>query len=174
MTMALSTPARRFLAVGLLLIAAALLWKALVAPLLKANHDATSTIERLQPLLERSRAAVRNIGRLEAAVRQLEERRRSTGGFLQGNESIAAAQLQSRLKRAVEAVGGGLSSMQVLPPREETRFRRVTVRGQATLDLAGLQKVVYDLEASVPFLFVDDIEVRRRADVRPGTDDPLL
>jgi general secretion pathway protein M len=177
MSLQLSPAVSRILAVGLLLAALALLWGLVGAPLLNAHADAERTIERLQPLLERSRTVERDITVLQAEVRQAKERRNSPGGFLDGpNESIAGAQLQTRLKLAVERASGDLRSSQVLPGRDDGVFRRVTVRGQVLMNLASLQRVVYDLEASLPYLFLDNIDVQQGGDSRGNKqpDDPVL
>ncbi len=54
--------------------------------------------------------------------------------------------------------------MQPLPSRLDGGFRRITVRGQATLKIAGLQQAVYDLETTSPLLFLDNVEVTAHPD----------
>ena len=174
----LSPPLRRFLAIALLFAAASLFWSVLISPVLDDYSEAQSTIERLAAALEKSRASERDVAGLEAELARLKERQKSVGGVLQdGNESIAAAQLQNRLKTVVDSVKGDLRSTQVLPSREEGNFRRITVRGQISLDLAALQRVVYELEAASPYLFLDNVEIRTRSALRRRDrvkDDPLL
>jgi general secretion pathway protein M len=146
-------------------------------PLVGANKEAKNTIEHLQPLLDRSHAIEFEMASLQSEVKQAKERRISSGGFLKGpNESIAAAQLQNQLKITVEGSNGELKSSQVLPAHEDGEFRRITVRGQALMSLAALQHVVYDLEASVPYLFLENIEIAERNDHTKKliSDDPLL
>lgn len=177
MSFELSPAVSRFLAIGLLVATLAILWLLVGAPLLAAQEAAENTIERLRPLLERSRAVEHDIALLQAEVKQAKERRKSPAGLLDGpNESIAAATLQNRLKLAIEGANGNLRSIQVLPTRDERGFRRVTVQGQVLMNLAAVQHVVYNLEASLPYLFLDNIEIQQRADYRAGkpTDDPTL
>jgi general secretion pathway protein M len=175
----LSPTMRRVLALGLLLVAAALLWSVVAIPLLDAHREALSTIERLRPVIARGRTQVSEIAALQAELTRLKQRRNAAGGLLDGtNESIAAAQLQDRLKSAVDQVSGDLRSTQVLPVRDDAGFRRVSVRAELALNLAALQRIVYDLEASVPYLFVDNIDaIIRRPDPHQGgqgADDPVL
>jgi general secretion pathway protein M len=178
MTTELSPAMRRFLAVGLLLVLVALVWSLVAAPLLDARSEAQRTIDRLQPLLERGRAAVSGTAALQAELTQLKERRNSAGGLLDGsNESIAAVQLQERLKSAVDHVNGDMRSTQVLPARDDGGFRRMTVRAQLSMNLAALQHVIYELEASLPYLFLDNVEITEHSAnrrVKQADDDPLL
>jgi len=171
----LSPAIRRFVAVGLLLVLAALVWSVIAAPLLAARSEAVSTIERLRPVLERGRTATGDIAVLQNELKRLKEHRNSAGGLLAGtNEPIAAAQLQDRLKSAVDRVNGDLRSTQVLPARDDSGFRRVTVRAQLSINLAAFQHVVYELEAAPPYLFLDEVEVAQRPGNRQATDDPML
>jgi general secretion pathway protein M len=173
----LSPPMRRFAAIGLLLVVLALAWSILAAPLLAAHGDALGTIERLRPVIERGRASVHDTAALRIELQRLKQRPHATGGLLAGtNEPIAAAQLQERLKTAVDHVSGDLRSTQVLQARDDGAFRRVTVKAQLSVDLPALQHVVYELEAAMPYLFLDDVEIAQRPAARgsqPG-DDPLL
>jgi putative component of toxin-antitoxin plasmid stabilization module len=163
----LSPATRRVAALGLLLVVAALLWSLIGAPMLDAQRQARSTIERLQPLLQRAGTIESDITALEAEINQIKEHVGSPNGFLDGvNESIAAAELQSRLKRVVEGASGDLRSVQVLPAQDDDGYRRVTVRGQILISLAALQRVLYDLEASQPYLFLDNVAIADRPDNR--------
>jgi hypothetical protein len=168
----------RILALGLLFVAPALLWSLIGVPILDAQREARSTIERLQPLLARAGTIKRDITALEAEIKQTKEQVSSPNGFLESaNESIAAAELQNRLKRAVEGANGDLRSVQVLPGQDNDGFRRVTVRGQILVSLAALQHVLYDLEGSEPYLFLDNIEIAERPDNHGSNaeaDDPVL
>ena len=98
-------------------------------------------------------------------------------GFLQGaNESLAAADVQNRIKTLAEASKGELKSTQILPPQDEGKFRRIAVRAQMTLKLAAVQRVFHGLEASSPLLFLDNVNVRARSDRwrEEPADDPIL
>jgi len=177
MTLDLSPSMRRFAAIGLLFVVLALVWSIVAAPLLEVRGTALSTIERLRPVIERGRAAVHDSAALQTELKGLKQRPRSAGGLLAGtNEPIAAAQLQDRLKTTIDHVGGDLRSTQVLQPRDDGAFRRVTVKAQLSVDLPALQQVIYDLEAAMPYLFLDNVEISQRPAARgsPASDDPLL
>lgn len=178
MTIELSPPVRRLAAIGLLLAALLLVWSMVVAPLLAAYTAALDTVDSMKPVLEHRRMAVRDITVLSAELKQLKSRGGSAAGLLDAtNESIAAAQLQERLKSIVDRVSGDLKSTQVLRARDDGGFRRLTVRAGITVNIAGLQRVFYELETSIPYLFLDNIEVVRRTDGRGDkqtSEDPAL
>lgn len=74
--------------------------------------------------------------------------------------TLAAAALQQRVERAVARVGGALQSDEVAldGPGEKDGLIRVT----ANLELAqpGLQPLLYDLEAGMPYVFVEALDVQ--------------
>jgi general secretion pathway protein M len=178
MKASLSPPLRRLLAVALLIAVASLIWSALISPVATDYTEAQATIERMQSALDRKPAAEREIALLRTELADLKRRQLSDAGFIEGaNESIAAAQLQSRVKTAVDSVKGELRSTQSLPARDDGKYRRITVRGQVLLTTAGLQRVLYDLENAWPYLFLDNVEIKaqpfaRDRDVAP--QDPTL
>ena len=80
----------------------------------------------------------------------------------QSAPSLAAAELQQRVKSVVEAVGGTLRSTQALPPTEEGGAVKVTVSAAMTGDTESLRKILYELESQTPLLFVDNLDVSAR------------
>jgi hypothetical protein len=84
--------------------------------------------------------------------------------------------LQERLKSLVLREGGQFKSAQIMPVKGVDKARRLTVRGQMVLDLPALLHVIYDLEASTPFLFVDNLDVRAITNTQKAgsTDGSLL
>jgi general secretion pathway protein M len=161
MRASLSPRLRRLLAVALLVATAALLWSAVVSPLLTDYADAQATIEHMRSALDRGAAAKYEIGSLRAELADLKKRQLSDAGFIDGaTESIAAAQLQNRVKTAVDSAKGELRSTQVLPARDDGKYRRITVRGQVLVTTAGLLRVLHDLESAWPYLFLDNVEIK--------------
>lgn len=152
---------QRALALAILaaLVAAAI--GLVVVPVLAAYSDARASIERQHDILEHARAAGLDPDALRAELARLKQRPRSPVGLIESaNESLAAAALQERLKSTIAAAHGELRSTQTLPSHLEGQYRRVAVRGQTTVKLAGLQRVLYDLESATPLLFLDNVEVR--------------
>lgn len=159
-----SLPIRRALAIAILLALVSVVLSGIIQPLLDDYREAKASVDRLEAAVQRSHVSDRDVARVQAELAVLKKRQASAGGFLQGtNESIAAAQLQDRLKTSVEGAKGELRSTQSLPSRDDGNFRRVTVRAQISLSLAALQRAFYDLESSSPFLFLDNVIIRARS-----------
>lgn len=110
--------------------------------------------------LERMAASREPIQRLIAGIQQ--DRDTAAQYLPQSAPSLAAAELQQRVKAVVETVGGTLRSTQALPPTEEGNAVRVTVSAALTGDTESLQKILYVLESQTPLLFVDNLDVTAR------------
>jgi type II secretion system (T2SS) protein M len=146
-------------------------------PLKEKYEVARSNSERLAAALARSERSGEDIAALEAELAKLKERRPDAGEFLQStNEALAAAELQNRIKSAVEGAQGELRSTQILAVREEGPFRQAAVRGQIVVKLKALQRIFYQFESASPLLFLDNVEIRARGAQRNRGvgDDPLL
>jgi general secretion pathway protein M len=161
-TVHLSPTLRRVLALALL-GALLLLGASAVAWVVNEYGATQAAAQQLETAIERRQQAERKVGELQAELAALKQHQASAVGFMQSStESLAAAELQSRIKSSVEAAHGELKSTQILPGREDGGFRRAAIRGQITVDLDQLQRVFYQLESSTPFLFLDNVEIRAR------------
>lgn len=106
-----------------------------------------------RPALEKKLEAVRALG--------------SRKYFLKaGAASLSAAEIQDKVRQLVEGSGGRIISVQPAAPRDEGRFRQVTVTIQANANIMALRKILLQLETSEPYVFVDTLVVR--AQVPPG------
>lgn len=134
---------------------------------LKHQHYNARIAEQRQQLEDfKTRAAQR-----EHLREQLEEVRRYQANndyFLsEGKFSLAAAELQSRIKGLVSSNSSQVNECQVVSvqnirPRGEERFQRVTVKARLRCDLDSLREVVYQLENGTPLLFLDDVNIYER------------
>jgi general secretion pathway protein M len=79
--------------------------------------------------------------------------------FLEGpSETVAGAALLERVATAVRQVGGNLVSTQV-DLRAGSKPGYIAVTASCDVEQPDLQKLLFDLEAGMPFLFVDELEV---------------
>jgi general secretion pathway protein M len=177
MTPVLTPRSSRALALGILAALLLLAFFGFVSPLIDAYRQASSSVEQYRAALEHTRHAGNDLAGLRAELARLKEHQASAVGFMQSsNPSLAAAELQNRIKSSVEAARGELRSTQILPARDDGTFRRISIRGQIAVNTAALQRVFYDLESASPFLFLDNVEIRARP-ARRATgpeDDPVL
>ena len=86
--------------------------------------------------------------------------------FLEGaTVTIAGAALLQRVAGAVTKVGGNVLSSQVDLQGSQSQSSQpkagfISVIASCEIDQVGLQPLLYDLEAAMPFLFVDQLTVQ--------------
>ncbi|MCP3384072.1 MULTISPECIES: type II secretion system protein GspM [unclassified Bradyrhizobium] len=81
--------------------------------------------------------------------------------FLEGNSaSLAGAALLQRLAAATKRVSGNTLSSQVdlLGPKSKSGF--ITATSSLEIDPVQLQPLLYDLEAGMPLLFIDELVIQ--------------
>jgi general secretion pathway protein M len=80
--------------------------------------------------------------------------------FLEGpTVTVAGATLLQRVATAIGNVGGTIQSSQVDVSGAQAKDGLVGLVVSCEMDQPSLQKLLYDLEAGMPFLFVDQLDV---------------
>jgi len=160
----LSQTQRRILAVGLLLLAIAVIVRVLVVPIWAAYLNNRDTIAQLEDNIARYLRLSTRVQGLRVAAQELDESGDLDRYVLaQNSEPLAAAALQERVKSVVTSSGGTLTSTQVLPAASEPGFKRIIVNVRMAVSMAALQQVLYELETGLPYLLVDDLVILSRA-----------
>jgi general secretion pathway protein M len=78
--------------------------------------------------------------------------------FLEGQTvTIAGAALLQRVASAVTQIGGSVLSSQVELQGTQSKDGFVNLIASCEIDHASLQPLLYDLEAGMPFLFIDQL-----------------
>lgn len=156
----LSPPMSRIAAVGLLLILIAAVYSVLIAPVWGTWAANQERIAEQRELLQRYQRLASDAKDLSQRLSALKKQPVSGEGYLQGdNETLVAAQLQSRIRNVVQTSGGKLTSTQVLAGVDESGFRRIGVRVTMTAEITDLQKVLHSLESARPYLFLDNVDI---------------
>ncbi|MCU0838019.1 MAG: type II secretion system protein GspM [Rhodospirillales bacterium] len=167
MTTTLSPPARRVLALGILVIVVALPYWLIVRPVLDRFAAVDTEIAEQQDMLQRYGSIAGRLGTLESRLAAIKRDGGSADDYLVGNsEAIVAAELQNRLKTVIAGADGKLASTQVLATTEEAGFRQITIRVRLNAGIEGLRRVLYELEAGRPLMFIDNLDVSSRQDRR--------
>ena len=81
--------------------------------------------------------------------------------------ALASADLQTRIKEAVNQAGGELISTQVIPEHKEEQFTRVAVKLRMTGSTQVLRDVLHSFESGHPILFVENLNIRPIRNVQP-------
>ncbi len=129
-----------------------------------ARYDFYRTrLEQQQERLEQLQRMAASREPLQQSIAKIKQDRGVTTQYLpQSTPSVAAADLQQRIKGIVEAAGETLRSTQVLPTVEEGNLVKVTVSVSLNGDTQSLMKILYNLESLTPLLFVDNLEATGR------------
>jgi general secretion pathway protein M len=94
--------------------------------------------------------------------------------FLEGaTVTVAGAALLQRVVGAVARHGGSVLSSQLDLQGTRAKDGFLSVIANCDLDQPALQEIVYDLEAGMPFLFVDQLAVQAQT-ASPGTSSGKL
>jgi general secretion pathway protein M len=160
-------PEKRRKAALAFLVAALLVAGAIVAlPLWLAHRHYDEALEDMGRRLERYERMMAARPMLEEkleAVRAMNSKR----FFLKASAaSLSAAEVQERVRQLVEGGGGRLISVQVGQPRDEGRFRQVSVTVQFNANIMALRRILLTAETAEPYMFVDALTVRSQ--VPPG------
>ena len=84
--------------------------------------------------------------------------------FVEGSSlSVAGAALLQRVAGAITRVGGQVMSSQVDLQGPQSKAGFITVTASCEIKPAALQPLLYDVEAGMPFLFVDQLVVQAPA-----------
>jgi general secretion pathway protein M len=85
----------------------------------------------------------------------------SGSAFLEGaTVTIAGAALIQRVAGAVTKFGGNVLSTQVELKGTRSKAGFLSILASCEIDQVGLQQLLYDLEAGMPFLFIDQLIVQ--------------
>ncbi len=160
----------RVAAVSLLLLLIALVGVLLIGPLWERYASNRDLIADLEDKVVRFESVATRQAELERQFSTLERTSNLGELTLQADSAtLAAADLQERVKAAVQAAGGSLTSTQVLEPEKVSSFERVSVNVRMTGSTPAVQKSLYALETGSPVLMIDDLlVVTRRTTVRLG------
>jgi general secretion pathway protein M len=86
---------------------------------------------------------------------------RAESSFLEGpTVTVAGAALLQRIGGAVTRAGGDVLSSQVDLQRADTKDGWIGLTVSCDIEQASLQKLLYDVEAGMPFLFIDQLVVQ--------------
>jgi general secretion pathway protein M len=84
--------------------------------------------------------------------------------FLEGpTVTVAGAALLERVAGAIARVGGNVLSSQIDLQGDQSKAGFVTATASCEIEPVSLQPLLYDLEAGMPFLFVDQLVVQAPA-----------
>src|SRR5258708_3841342 len=124
-----------------------------IAVIFGQRAEVASSAAMLEQLEGRGPAAVRGEGTDVSMP--------SGSPFLEGaTVTIAGAALIQRVAGAVTKFGGNVLSTQVELKGTQSKAGFISLLASCEIEQVGLQQLLYDLEAGMPFLFIDQLVVQ--------------
>ena len=150
----------RWLAAGLLLVAAALALGVLLSPVLLLHKHYDDAIASLTDLLDRYRRVAAQAPEYRTALDAMREKDGRRFFLKNAAPNLAGAELQEIVRAAIEGNGGRITTSQNPAPKGEGRFKQITVNMQFFANTPNLQKILHALETQKPYLLIENITLR--------------
>jgi hypothetical protein len=173
MTRHLSPPFQRALAAAILVAIVAVIYGAVVQPLIDTYAADRAAIAQRRDLLLRYQRAAAELPPRQRELATLKQEQGKAEGFLEGaSDTLIAAQIQNRVKALANTAKTELKSSQVLPAALDGKLKRIAIRDQISAGTAGLLTIFHDLEAQSPSLFLDNVTLQARPLTLRDRNDP--
>ena len=161
----LSGQARKIVAIILLVASIGALFAVVVLPIMTLYQSRALELAERHEQAQQFRAVGMRKDMLGVALSDRQTQLESTEFLLQEPKSpLATAALQRRVDAIVERAGGTVSSTRVLPDTEHGEFTEVGITVRFASPTVALQRILYGLESSVPWVMLDKITIRSRGD----------
>ncbi|MCK5356237.1 MAG: hypothetical protein KAJ63_14050 [Methyloprofundus sp.] len=151
---------QRWLAIGLLLTTIMSIALLIFMPW---YNSLTKTLEDIDEQIFRDKRYQRVIASREEVLTEIEQGRieiNSLGYFsAQTKPSLAAAELQKRLKEMVQNADGEISSTQVLPNKDADGLLRITVKVKLTGDMEMLRNLLFEIDVEKPLMMIENLTI---------------
>jgi general secretion pathway protein M len=157
----------RWLAIGLLVAVVLLICLAVLLPTvgkwMELNEEKLTLARQLKQyerILAGKDAVVEGMDNIKKEI--LEQ------GYFNSQQtvSLASAELQEFIKKAIVDAGGQLSSTQALPVINKDKFSLVTVSVRMTGNIEVLRGVLHRLETSTPLIIINELDIRPMRNIR--------
>lgn len=161
----------RPLAIGLLVIALVLVYFIFFHWFVARHLEMAGQVSQLEESAARFKAAVERRQPLERRLEELRAERLDSALFLPSTSANQAAAALSRLLRnlidqeAEDAELCTIASVQNQPDRDPERFEQVTVNVRMNCPLPDFARILYELENSIPLVFVDNLNIQQTQSV---------
>jgi len=175
---ALSKNQSRTLAIGLLILILTIGVLLLFIPINMLHRHYDQSLDSLADYLGRYRHVIATHAEVQSALDQVKQKNGRQHFLRNTGVALAASEIQETAKNLIEANGGKLVSMQVVPFKDDGGYRRVTVNIQFISNLPTLRKILYAVETVQPYLLLDNVSIRSQANAlnkgAPVTEPELI
>ncbi|MEP6997208.1 MAG: type II secretion system protein GspM [Betaproteobacteria bacterium] len=160
LAMPASPRSNRALAVLLLFVAVVLALALLIAPVLLLHHHYDVAIDGMRDHRDRYRRVAAQAPETKKALDTLRAKNGRRFFLKNTAPNLAGAELQDIVRAAIENNGGRITTVQIVAPKEDGRFRQIGVNVQLFATTPNLQKILYAIETQQPYLVIDALTIR--------------
>jgi general secretion pathway protein M len=151
---------QRALAVALFVVAIAVALSVLLLPVILLHKHYDDAIAELTDRLSRYRRVAAQAPEYRKALDAIREKDGRRFFLKNTAPNLAGAELQELVRAAIEGNAGRITTSQNQAPRDEGRFKQITVTVQFFASTPALQKILFALEARPPYLAVENMTLR--------------
>jgi len=163
----------RILAVGLLVLAAILIWFGLAAPLMDFYQAQAAKLAERAALAQRMAGLAAELPDLRTRAATMPTSN-DTATFEGATDALAGATLQSQLQSLAGTVGATLSSLETLTAEQSGPYRRIGVKLSIGAPLPVLVQLLAQIEQARPPMLIDDLQIHGSPIVLPGAQASAL
>jgi hypothetical protein len=165
----------QILALGVTLLALALVWLTVAMPLLQWHGDRAEALVQRAALLQRMEYLVAMRPGLQQQAAAAAASGAGEATLLEGDsDSTASAAMQETLQALFLQTGIQLNSVETLPGDAVDTYRRIRLRVTFNASWPVLMALLKDIEFATPALLIDELQVEpalHRISTAPGTFD---
>jgi len=151
---------QRWLAIGLLLGIIVSLGLLIFMPW---YNSLSKTLDDIDDQVFRDKRYQRVIASREEVLIEVEQGRKEINalGYFSAHTkpSLAAAELQKRIKEMVQHADGEISSTQVLPNKDKDGLLRITVKVKLTGDMEMLRNLLFEIDVEKPLMMIENLTI---------------
>lgn len=153
---------QRWLAVGLLAGVLLIAGSILLVPFLNTILEYNGTIENLEFRLNRYSERIVDKDKMQRQVTELRKQLRNAGFFSsQETAALAIAEMQKKIKQAVQEAGGQMTSTQALPQQEFEGLTKIVVKVRLSGSVEAIRNILYAIETAKPYMVVEKIDINQ-------------
>jgi len=160
LAIAASPRSSRALAVLLLVAAVVLALALLIVPVFLLHRHYDVAIDGMRDHLDRYRRIAAQAPETKKALDSLRAKNGRRFFLKNTAPNLAGAELQDIVRAAIENNGGRITTVQIIAPKEDGRFRQIGVNVQLFATTPNLQKILYAIETQQPYLIVEGLTIR--------------
>ncbi len=162
------------IALTLLLIVIGLVAALVTIPTVMLHRDYDEEIESATDKLIRYRRFSEQEPAIKLEIEKISALNAKKFFIKTSNPSLAASEIQDAAKQLIELRRGKLLSVQILPAKDEGKYRKISLTIQANVTHLALQQILHTIESRDPLLFIDNLSLRagqgRLYRPQPGVD----